>query len=118
MATTTMRKVPEIYTTKVYSQFAAYFSDIKVHTVGPNLMAEIVCDDLNATRSCAAFRRSPLEHKHVSSKGSLAGGCLSALQLQTLENISADLHKEMFGSLSGFSTSDFHAQELTCFGNR
>merc|ERR1719424_2191010 len=91
--TTRMRNC-DTYTTKVYSRFAAHFSDIKVHTIGPSFLAEMVCDDLNATRICAAFQKSTLAHNHVSPKGSLAGGCLSALQLQTLENISVDLHKE------------------------
>jgi len=117
--TTSVRRALGLNISSLYRRYAVHFSDIRVHTLGPNLVTEIVCDDLNATRTCAVLRESTMEHYHISPspKGSLSG-CLSPLQLQELEDVSADLHKEMFGSLLGFSTSDLHAQALRCFGNR
>ena len=107
------------FTTAVYSRYAAHFSDIRVHTLGPSLMTDIACDDLNASKTCSWFRKAVVEMSNVRTKGSTAGKCLSLVQAQKLERISIDLHRAAFGILSPhFSTSDFQYQASNCFGNR
>jgi len=115
--TTQMESNIRGYVTALYSRFSAYFSDVQVHAMGDNPPADMACDDLNATRTCAVFRTSEMEHKHVSPRVSSSGECLSPLQLRKLENISIELHKQVFGSYASFPTSEFNAMALDCFGN-
>ncbi|CAK0790898.1 unnamed protein product [Prorocentrum cordatum] len=106
------------FTTNVYKRYASVFADIKVHTLGPSLMAEIACDDLEATTTCAYFQRAALKSYNVKAASSTRGReCLSAYQLQKLQNISFDLHMEAFGMYSSFPKSDFETKASACFGN-
>lgn len=108
------------YVTSVYSRYAAHFSDVRVHTMGPSLMTDIVCDDLNASRTCSWFRTAAIEKKNVRNKGPEAGECLNPAQQHMLERLSIDLHRAAFGIFSPppFPTSDFHDQASHCFGTR
>jgi len=105
------------FTTSVYSRWLPHFPDVKVHELGPDLMTNVACDDLNATRTCAAFYQAQMVEAHVSHREPTSGECLSPLLLRQLENISMSLHQEMFGLFSSFPTSDFNAMSLDCFGN-
>lgn len=104
------------FTTSVYKRYASAFSDVRVHTLGPSLMSEIACDDLEASTTCAAFQKSDV-HSFNSKAASVPRECLNAHRLQKLENISIDLHREAFGLFSRFPKSDFDKQASTCFGN-
>ena len=108
------------FTTAVYSQYAAHFSDIRVHMLGSSLMTDIACDDLNASRTCSSFRKAMIKRENARAKGSPAGKCLSRMQEQKLENLSIDLHWPAFGIFSTppFPTSDFNDEASNCFGNR
>ena len=108
------------FNTSVHSRYAAHFSDIRVHTLGPSLMADIACDDLNASKTCSWFKKSVAKAKNVRTKGSTAGKCLDPAQQQKLENLSIELHRATFGIFSPppFPTSDFHDQASHCFGNK
>lgn len=106
------------FTTAVYRRYAAHFSDIRVHTLGPSLMADIVCNDLTASRTCASFRKFPMIQMNVRRRGDSGGACLSRLQQQKLEHISVELHQAALGMFSRFPTSDFHDKAKSCFGNR
>ncbi|CAK0799537.1 unnamed protein product [Prorocentrum cordatum] len=44
------------FTISLHSRYAAHFSDVKVHVMGPDMMTHIVCDDFNATNTCATSR--------------------------------------------------------------
>ena len=116
----TMGSRTDLFTTSVYSRYAAHFSDIRVHTLGPSLMADIICDDLNASKTCSCFKKSVAKAKNVRTKGSTAGKCLDPAQQQKLENLSIELHRATFGIFSPppFPTSDFHDQASHCFGNK
>ena len=109
-----------LFTTAVYSRYAVYFSDIRVHTLSPSIMTDIACDDLNASRTCSWFRTAVIDKKNVRANVFAAGKCLSPAQEQKLENISIHLHQAAFGIFSPtpFPTSDFHDQASICFGNR
>eukprot|EP00959_Pyramimonas_sp_CCMP1952_P065119 1359483-Pyramimonas_sp.AAC.1 len=67
------------------SRCAAHFPDLKVHELGPDLMTYIYTgianDDLNATRTCAAFLKGNMVSTYVSPTGPTSGECLSPLQL-------------------------------------
>ena len=97
-----------VYATEVKRRYSTYFSDVKVREMGDNLLTEITCDDLNATQTCAAFRKSKMGHEHISKRGPSSGECLSPMQLQHLERVSVELHEELFGSSSSFPTSEFN----------
>jgi len=104
------------FTTSVYKRYASAFADVKVHTLGPSLMADIACDDLEARTTCAYFQRSAPKPHNV--KAATSGReCLSAYQLQKLQNISFELHMEAFGFFSSFPKSDFDTKASICFGN-
>ncbi|CAK0806445.1 unnamed protein product [Prorocentrum cordatum] len=46
------------FTTSLHSRYAAHFSDVKVHVMGPDMMTDIVCDDFNAANTCATSRKA------------------------------------------------------------
>merc|ERR1712194_515996 len=106
------------FTTSAYKRYAAIFSDVRVHMLGPSLMTEIVCDDLHASKTCDHFQASTLEPYNVKANFTVRGrGCLSSHQLQKLETMSINLHREAFGIFSSFPKSDFDIKALSCFGN-
>lgn len=108
------------YVTSVYRRYAAHFSDVRVHIMGPSLMTDIVCDDLNASQTCSWFRAAKIGKENARTKGSEAGKCLNPAQQQELERLSVYLHWTAFGIVSPppFPTSDFHDQASHCFGTR
>lgn len=112
------RAYNDVFTTSVYRRYALHFSDIRVHTLGPSLMANIACDDLRAQTTCASFRKSSLSEKHIKEQGESVE-CLSPAQRQQLLNISMELHSTAWGLFGPpFPTSDFHDKALSCFGCR
>ncbi|CAK0846978.1 unnamed protein product [Prorocentrum cordatum] len=106
------------FTTSLHSRYAAHFSDVKVHVMGPDMMTDIACDDFNATNTCAMSRKDKMMQLNVRAKSS-PGECLSSLQLQTLRTISIELHRAVYGifASSSFPAADFDAKARICFGN-
>jgi len=104
--------------TSVYSRYAAYFIDVVMRNLDSSLMANIACDDLGASRTCALFRESKMASLNVRATDMSAGECLSPAQLQTLENISIEMHRAAFGIVAPFPAADFHDKISSCFGNR
>jgi len=106
------------FTTSLHSRYAAHFSDVKVHVMGPDMMTDIVCDDFNAANTCATSRKAKVMKLNVRTKSS-PHECLSSLQLQTLRTISIELHRAAYGifASSSFPAADFDAKARICFGN-
>lgn len=107
-----------IFSTSVYSRYAAHFSDVVVHKLDSSLLTNIACDDLGAPMTCDSFRKSEMVTRNVKTKGNSTGECLSPAQRQTLENMSIDMHRKAFGIFEPFPASDFQDQVSSCFGNR
>lgn len=111
------------FTTSVYKRYAANFSDVRMHILGPSLLAEIVCDDLHAKNTCDHCQASNMsvhnaKANYTQTSHTTADGCLSSDILQKLLTMSIDLHREALGPAIKFPKSDFDTKASTCFGNQ